>query len=120
MKFLTSMMLLGLTKAQLDVYRAKAFTIGTLTPLDRLLNLGSLATDNLVLEVKCDDEDVGSPTNKREFWYNDVTSDTIGKAICPSPYGEEGDGVLVLANDQHDGMCPDQLNTYPDANEITI
>ena len=43
MKFLTSMMLLGLTKAQLGVYRAKAFTIGTLTPLDRLLNLGDNA-----------------------------------------------------------------------------
>jgi hypothetical protein len=135
MKFLTSMMLLGLTKAQLDVYRAKAFTIGTLTPLDRLLNLGSLATDNLVLEVKCDDN-----TNKREFWYNDVTSDTIGKPICPSYYCENeddenadqdnvcdpsgyGSGSLELATDQHlderFGLCPEQLGSYPDVNLIS-
>ena len=82
MKFLTSMMLLGLTQAQLDVYRWKAFTIGTLTPLDRLLNLGQNVQDDLVLEVKCSDN-----ANMREFWYNGISTDEIGTPLCPSPYG---------------------------------
>ena len=51
--------------------RWKAFTIGTLTPLDRLLEIGGdWVRDNLVLEVKCDDN-----TNMREFWYNDISYD---------------------------------------------
>jgi len=112
MKFLTSMMLLGLTKAQLDVYRAKAFTIGTLTPLDRLLNLGDNVEDNLVLEVKCDDN-----TNSREFWYNGIGMDTIGTPVCPSYYGEEGDGTLEIAGNPM--TCPDQVGSFPEENALS-
>ena len=36
---LSSMALLGLTQAQLDVYRAKQFSFVSLTALDRLLTL---------------------------------------------------------------------------------
>lgn len=100
------MMLLGLTKAQLDVYRAKAFTIGTLTPLDRLLNIGDNVRDDLVLEVRCDDS-----TNSRQFWYNDISMDMVGHALCPSYFGEESGGVLEEAADTPDGemgsTCPD-------------
>ena len=59
----------------------------------------------------------------REYWYNDVSSDTIGKPICPSYYGEEGDGTLELATNQHlderYGKCPEQLASYPDENAIS-
>ena len=114
MKFLTSMMLLGLTKAQLDVYRYKAFTIGTLTPLDRLLNLGDNVQDDLVLEVKCDDN-----TNSREFWYNGIGTEHIGTPICPSPFGVQEDGVLQLADGASPNTCPDQLATFPTDNAIS-
>ena len=105
-------MLLGLTKAQLDVYRWKAFTIGTLTPLDRLLNLGDFAQDNLILDLKCADE-----TNERQFWYNEITYDDIGTPVCPSPYGEEGDGIKEIANNPL--TCPDQLATFPNDNVLS-
>jgi hypothetical protein len=117
------MMLLGLTKAQLDVYRAKAFTIGTLTPLDRLLNLGTLQVDDLVLEVKCADHPdypTGYDANVREFWYSDIRSDVIGSPVCPSPYGVEGCGpsedCLELATPDTPNTCPDQLATFPTDN----
>jgi len=100
------MMLLGLTKAQLDVYRWKQFTIGTLTPLDRLLDIGDNAIDNLILEVKCSDD-----TNLREFWYNNVPFEMVGTPLCPANYGEDGDGFYTEATPLEDGTpgstCPD-------------
>jgi hypothetical protein len=40
---------------QLDVFRWKQFTVESLTPLDRLLEVGNNVQDNLILEVKCAD-----------------------------------------------------------------
>ena len=112
MKVITSLMLLGFAEAQLDVYRAKAFTIGTLTPLDRLLNLGDFAIDNLVLEVNC-----GDNTNVREFWYNNIQAENIGTPLCMSNYGEEGNGSLEIASNPM--TCPDQLESFPTSNAIS-
>ena len=112
MKVITTMMLLGFAEAQLDVYRAKAFTVGTLTPLDRLLNQGDNVEDNLVLEIRCDDG-----TNVREFWYNNIGTENIGTPLCMSYYGEEGDGSLEIASNPM--TCPDQLETFPTSNSIS-
>ena len=118
MKFLTSMMLLGLTKAQLDVYRWKAFTMGTLTPRGRLLNIGDNVQDDLILNVKCDDS-----TNERDFWYNGITYAHVGSNLCPAYYGEESGGALVAAGVDGDGAqmttCPDQMATYPTDNVLS-
>ena len=112
MKFLTSMMLLGLTKAQLDVYRWKAFTIGSLTPLERILDIGDNVQDDLILNVRCDDN-----TNERDFWYNGITYGDVGSFICPAYYGEESGGQLTYSPD---GMtCDDQISGYPTDNYIT-
>ena len=73
MKFLlSSMALLGLTQAQLGVFRSKAFTMGSLTPMNRILNIGDNVRDDLILNVKCDDG-----TNERDYYYNDITKDDV-------------------------------------------
>jgi len=105
------MMLLGLTKAQLDVYRWKAFTVGTLTPLNRLLNIGDTAEDDLILNVKCDDN-----TNYRDFWYNGISANDVGFGLCPAYYGEESNGALTYTDGN---TCGDQLSGYPADNSIS-
>jgi len=110
------MMLLGLTQAQLDVYRWKRFTVGTLTPLDRLLNLGDNVVDDLILEVKCDDN-----TNSREFWYNGITRDHIGTALCPASWPDNADTVAEAEVDVDASATANELwGPYEDGSERVV
>jgi len=100
-KFLSSMMLLSLTKAQLGVYRSKAFTMGALSPLNRILNIGDNVEDNLILNVKCDDG-----TNERDFYYNGITKDDINQWLCPAYYLDT-EGERTLVTDAAGDTCDD-------------
>jgi len=53
LKLVSSMALLSLTKAQLDVFRAKQFDLKSLTALDRLLTLVDNGQDQIEVTLQC-------------------------------------------------------------------
>ena len=57
---LSSMALLGLTKAQLWIERSKTFTVHSVTPMNRLLTLVDSGNDDVVVQLDCvnDETDV--------------------------------------------------------------
>jgi hypothetical protein len=90
---LSSMALLGLTRAQLWVERSKTFTVHSVTPMNRLLTLVDSGNDDVVVRLECvvdDDQDPeGVPEGTVEIgpydsYFNDITRDEIGERFCPA------------------------------------
>lgn len=79
---ISSMALLSLTKAQLNVARSKQFKVNTLMALDRLLTLRDTGSDHLTLELSCKHPKGDSIT--RTYYFNGVTRDRIGDPLCPA------------------------------------
>ena len=96
---LSSMALLGLTRAQLWVRRSKTFTVHSVTPMDRLLTLVDSGDDNIVVELTCKVSDPSYYDLPADYplteagpyttYYNNINREDIGQRFCPvSNYGE--------------------------------
>jgi len=79
---ISSMALLSLTKAQLNVARSKQFKVNTIMALDRLLTLRDTGSDHLTLELSCKHPKGDIIT--RTYYFNGVTRDKIGEPLCPA------------------------------------
>jgi hypothetical protein len=81
---LSSMALLGLTKAQLWIERSKTFTVHSVTPMNRLLTLVDSGNDDVIVRLDCvDDETDVTEIGPYEYWFNDIQRDDIGERFCP-------------------------------------
>lgn len=85
--------------------------MGSLTPLNRILNIGDNVKDDLILNVKCDDN-----TNERDFYYNGITNGDIDAFLCPAFYGQEDQLVSTSADSK---TCPDIMASFPSDTYIT-
>ena len=111
---LSSMALLGLTKAQLWIERSKTFTVHSVTPMNRLLTLVDSGNDDVVVRLSCvDDETDVTEIGPYETYYNDIQRDDIGKRFCPVSAPGEVNKASFVIGEQWKTNCVEQLGELP-------
>jgi hypothetical protein len=88
---LSSMALLGLTKAQLWIERSKTFTVHTITPMNRLLTLVDSGDDNIVVQLDCVNDETGDvEIGPYSYNFNNIHRGDISQRFCPQPeFGDD-------------------------------
>lgn len=116
----SSMALLGLTKAQLYIERSKTFTVHSVTAMDRLLTLVDDGNDDVVVELTCVNDDTDAvDLGPYNYYFNDVQRDDIGSRFCPVSGRYHGDGAPMankVSADEGDNWktaCQGQLSEMP-------
>jgi hypothetical protein len=114
---LSSMALLGLTKAQLWIERSKTFTVHSLTPMDRLLTLVDSGNDDMVVQIDCVDDVSDYPGSVEigpyQYFFNNIVRDDIGQRFCPVSTNSEVNKRSFADVDDWKHNCISQLDEMP-------
>ena len=97
---LSSMALLGVTRAQLWIERSKTFTVHSITPMNRLLTLVDSGDDNIVVQLDCVNDETGDvEIGPYSYNFNNIHRGDIGQRFCPvSDFGEEFINRFVIGH----------------------
>ena len=110
---LSSMALLGLTRAQLFIERSKTFTVHSVTPMNRLLTLVDSGNDDMVVSLNCVDRFTDAhKTGPYEYYFNDIHRADVGYRFCPvDSFSDEKNSFSVDFGERGDwkSNCETQL-----------
>jgi len=111
---LSSMALLGLTRAQLWIERSKTFTVHSVTPMNRLLTLVDSGNDDVVVRLDCVDDESGvTEIGPYHYYFNDINREDIGHRFCPAATQSDENKHSMDFGDAWKSNCMGSLDEMP-------